>query len=265
MIITWPIWFRSAWQALDQQFAHSWQAAPRLLAGILVLLAGIWLARRLRRLTVDAVNRALPGSEAALPLGQVVHAGSLVLTVAVTATIWGFGLSNVVTGLGVSGVVIGFALKDILENYLAGLMLMLGQPFRLGQRIRSGDIEGVVTRIATRSTTLEAADGTTILVPNARLLANPIVNSGARERRREVLTLPVPHARPSSTVRDRLLSIIREIDPSEEADPEVRIVSVDATHYLVEAAFWTKPAQAASTRSRILEAALDDFLSAVHS
>ncbi|MBM3260064.1 MAG: mechanosensitive ion channel [Candidatus Sericytochromatia bacterium] len=256
MTLTWPIWFRSAWLALDRQFNQSWQAAPRLVAGVVVLLAGIWLARRLRRLTIDTVHKTLPGSEAALPLGQVVHAGSLVLTIAVTATMWGFGLSNVVTGLGVSGVVIGFALKDILENYLAGLMLMLGQPFRLGQRIRSGDIEGVVTRIATRSTTLEAADGTTILVPNARLLANPIINLGNKDRRRESLTFPVPQTRSCAVVREQLHAIVDGLDPAGEAKPEVRVVTVDATHYTVEVTFWTAPAEAAGLRSRVLEAAL---------
>ncbi|MEB3298461.1 MAG: mechanosensitive ion channel family protein [Candidatus Sericytochromatia bacterium] len=253
MTMPWPVWFRLTWPQVTRQADMAASAAPRLLAGLLVLLVGIWIARKLRRVTVDAVHKALPGTEAALPIGQIVHGGTLILSVAVTATLWGFGLGNVVTGLGVSGVVIGFALKDILENYLAGLMLMVGQPFRLGQRIRSGDVEGIVTRISTRSTTLQSADGTVILVPNARLLANPIHNSGTRDLRREHVTLDLPSSRDIALMRSDLLDILRHLGVPEEPAPEVLMTRIEATVYGLEIRFWASPADSPILRSQLLE------------
>ena len=74
---------------------------------------------------------------------------------------------DLIAGLGVSFVAIGFAFKDILQNMLAGIPILLRQPFEVGDQIVSGGHEGTVERIETRATLIKTYDGRGVVIPNA--------------------------------------------------------------------------------------------------
>ncbi len=146
---------------------------PRL-ATSLVLLAAfavvaaitknvIARAGRMRRLNTDVIN--ILGSSAKvllLVIGIVMALGTL-----------GIDVTAIVTGLGLTGFALGFALKDIISNTLAGLLVLIFEPFRRNDRISVSSLEGIVTEITLRYTTLDNGEHH-ILIPNANLLTNPI-------------------------------------------------------------------------------------------
>jgi len=82
-----------------------------------------------------------------------------------------------VAGLGLTGFAVGFAVKDIISNVLAGMLILVYEPFRRGDRINVAGMEGTVTAIDFRYTTLEA-EGRRILVPNGNLFVKEIVVVG---------------------------------------------------------------------------------------
>lgn len=78
-------------------------------------------------------------------------------------------------GLGVSSVAIGFAFKDILQNMLAGILILLRQPFQVGDEIVSGGHTGRVEKIETRATFIKTYDGRRVVIPNADIYTDSVV------------------------------------------------------------------------------------------
>ncbi|MBR7552348.1 mechanosensitive ion channel, partial [Mycobacterium tuberculosis] len=71
-------------------------------------------------------------------------------------------------------VAIGFAFKDIFQNLLSGILLLLSEPFRIGDQIISGNFEGTVEDIQIRATTIRTYDGRKVVIPNSQLYTSPM-------------------------------------------------------------------------------------------
>lgn len=97
-------------------------------------------------------------------------------------------VADVLASLGIVSVAVGFAFKDVLENLLAGVLLLLRDPFRTGDQIQVAGYEGTVEGVTVRETLLRTYDGQQVLIPNAQVYINP----------REVRT-HYPHARNPTT------------------------------------------------------------------
>jgi small conductance mechanosensitive channel len=83
-------------------------------------------------------------------------------------------VSALIAGLGLTGFALGFALKDAVSNLLAGLLILIYKPFRMGDHISVTGLEGEVVNIDLRYTTLQAGQKT-FLIPNSNLFTNPII------------------------------------------------------------------------------------------
>lgn len=92
-------------------------------------------------------------------------------------------ITAVLAGLGVGALVIGFALKDIIENWISGLLIISGKTYTIGDVIRVGNITGTVTDIALRTTKLKTYDRNEIIIPNSVMVKEKIINltSGKQE------------------------------------------------------------------------------------
>ena len=90
----------------------------------------------------------------------------------------------VVGTAGVVGIAIGFAFQDIVENYLAGVLMSLRQPFSVGDLVEVGDDEGKVMRLTSREVILMTLDGNHILIPNAVVFKSVLHNYTRNPRRR---------------------------------------------------------------------------------
>lgn len=85
----------------------------------------------------------------------------------------GINVSAIVTSLGLTGFALGFAMKDMLSNLIAGIMILLYQPYKLGEKVKIDSFEGTVSDIDLRATTLEN-DGDKILIPNSLVLSKVV-------------------------------------------------------------------------------------------
>ncbi len=84
---------------------------------------------------------------------------------------------------GAIGVGIGFGLQNITNNFISGLVILLEQPIKIGDRIEVGEVTGNVIRISGRSTTILTNDNISIIVPNSQFIDNPVINWSLNERR----------------------------------------------------------------------------------
>ncbi|MEX5538851.1 mechanosensitive ion channel domain-containing protein, partial [Pseudomonas syringae] len=79
----------------------------------------------------------------------------------------GFTPGQLMSALGIGSVAIGFAFKDIFQNLLSGILILLSEPFRIGDAIVCNGLEGTVEDIQIRATTLRSYDGRRLVIPNA--------------------------------------------------------------------------------------------------
>ncbi len=147
---------------------------------------------------------------------------------------------DLIAGLGVSSVAIGFAFKDILQNWLAGLLILLRQPFQVGDQISVNGHEGTVERIETRATIIKTYDGQRIVVPNSDIYTNSVLVRTAHEKRRSEYDIGIGYGddvdRACQVIRDTLLEVEGvETDPKPEALPW----DLAASWVTVRARWWT--------------------------
>ena len=117
--------------------------------------------------------------------------GSLIIfigfMIAMVVAVPGFTPAKLIGALGIGSVAIGFAFKDIFQNLLSGILLLISEPFRIGDQIISGEYEGTVEDIKIRATTIKTYDGRQVVIPNSDLYTSALtVNTAYKQRRLQV-------------------------------------------------------------------------------
>src|SRR5687767_3036341 len=131
-----------AFEQMQQILANIIAFTPRLIGGLIILMIGLYLARRLQGWGERfVVRRHVPPSSATLVVNSLRLAGVMV-AVTIALYVLGADVFGLVAGLGISGLVIGFALKDIIENFLAGVLVLVREPFQPGDLIQSDRFKG---------------------------------------------------------------------------------------------------------------------------
>ena len=160
--------------------------APFIVLGIFMFIVFYVLGRIIRRVAKRVSQGAGRHSHVGLVIGRLGQ-GLSVLTgilVASVIAIPSFTVGQLFSFLGVSTVAIGFAFRDILQNFLAGILILLNQPFRIGDQIVAKDLEGTVEDIQTRATLIRTYDGRRVVVPNSDLFTGLVTVNTAFETRR---------------------------------------------------------------------------------
>jgi small conductance mechanosensitive channel len=154
---------------------------PALLLAVIVFLLFYFLsglvARGIRR-TVTEQRQNLGLVFARLSTGVTILLGLLV-SVSIVAP--SFQASDLIKILGIGGLAIGFAFQNILQNFLAGLLLLWAEPFRVGDEIKLDAFEGRVEEIQTRATIIETYDKRRVVIPNADLFTHSVIVNTALE------------------------------------------------------------------------------------
>ncbi len=182
---------------------------PEIVQALVIVLAAIVLAVVLRRVLVRAIDR-----EGDRHIGRIVGRFLSVVVVA-AGGVYALGVLGVRIGpllgaLGVGGIAIAFAAQDILQNFIAGVLLQVRHPFRVGDQISSGDHEGVVDDVNLRTTVLTTYDGLVVYLPNAEVLKNPIINYTQTPFSRTSLTVGLAYDTDLVRAQQVLLAACRE-------------------------------------------------------
>jgi small conductance mechanosensitive channel len=139
-----------------------------------------WCWRRLPNLSYGGFSQRRNRRQTlGLLLGQLAQTaiGILGFLIALSVVAPSFHASDLIKVLGIGSVAIGFAFQNILQNFLAGILLLLHEPFKLGDVISVTGLEGRVDDIQTRATIISTANGHRVFIPNAVLFTNPVIVS----------------------------------------------------------------------------------------
>jgi len=154
-----------------------------------------------------------------------------------------FDVSSFIAGLGIVGFALSFAFQDIAKNFIAGVLLLIQQPFDIGDGIEVAGVGGTVTDIEVRSTTLRTWDGKQVVIPNADVYAAIITNFSRSPRRRIEIEVGVAYDTDLEKASAVLLETVGGLDGVLD-DPAPRVVfktfadsSINGTVY-----FWIETA-----------------------
>ena len=119
--------------------------------------------------------------------------------------------TSLVAGLGIAGFTLGFALQDVAKNFVAGILLLLQQPFEIGDSIEVAGYGGTVLNITLRATEMRTWDGRHVLIPNGDVFVSPIVNFSKATRRRVDINIGVAYDSDLDRVTRVALEALKEV------------------------------------------------------
>lgn len=218
---------------------------PNLLIALLVFGIFFLIARAVRA-GIRRVNQHNESRELGMVLGRIAQWAVLLFgfLVAVTILFPSFRPGDLVTLLGVSGVAIGFAFKDIFQNFLAGILILLTRPFRVGDQIVVGDFEGTVEEIQTRATYLKTYNGRRVVIPNSDLYTDKVVVNTAYTARRTDYAVGIGYGDDVAEARRLILEAIRTTEGVlRDPAPDVLLVDLAASTVNLRARWWSDPKQ----------------------
>jgi small-conductance mechanosensitive channel len=210
---------------------------------LLVLVALLfWVARRVERwLATGPLARTGLDEGARRAAGAITRYLLLLIGLLVIVQTAGINLTTFNVLAGAIGIGVGFGLQNVVSNFFAGIIIMLERPIKIGDRIEVDQVEGDVTEIGVRGTTVVTNDNIAIIVPNSRFITENVVNwkyHGNTVRFR--IPVSVAYGTDARKVEALLLDVARrETDVLDSPAPVVRFLDFGDNGLHFELRAWT--------------------------
>ena len=224
---------------------------PGIILALFVLLFTRKIAEIVRRGTRKVATRTLKSLSLQSLLVQTSYATALVAGVLLACV---FAFPDLAPGdliglLGLGSVAIGFAFQDIFKNFLSGILLLLQEPFSLGDQIIVEGFEGTVEEIALRSTQIRTYQGELVVVPNSVVFTSPVQVMTGRPSRRTDLAIGVDYNTPLPDAVRTLTEAARSVEEvASSPGVEVDIIGFGDSAIDMVVRYWTRSDQASVRR-----------------
>ena len=151
---------------------------PKFLMAIIVLAIAWFIARKIRRFAGKRFTKRMEDPLLADFLATLIWTFIWIIGISLAFKVLGLGgvTASIMAGAGITAFIIGFALRDIGENFLAGILMAFKRPFRVGDFVETLGIRGHVVALNIRDTQLKTPDGKDVYIPNANIIKNPLTN-----------------------------------------------------------------------------------------
>jgi len=182
----------------------------RVVGAIIILLAGIWLAKQLAAL----LRRLLTAKEVEPTLvnfgGNLAYAALIAFVIIAALGQLGIQTASFIAVLGAAGLAVGLALQSSLSNFAAGVMILIFRPFKVGDVIEAAGVIGMVEDLQIFTSQLKTGDNKTVFIPNGKLLGDNIVNFSRKGTRRLDLVIGVSYGDDVRRVKQVLTELLAE-------------------------------------------------------
>jgi len=218
---------------------------PLLATASVVFVLLLFLARGLRFVAEKALARS-SNRGAATAIGRLLHVAMVALAVLIAVTIAFPSMTpgRLISVLGVGGIAIGFAFKDIFQNLLAGILLLLRHPFRVGDEITTGEFTGTVEAIETRATFIRTYDGRRVIIPNGDVYTKPVIVISAYDMLRSEYDVGIGYGDDLAQAKAIALDAIRAVDGVlADPAPDVLVWELGESSKNIRLRWWTTPAR----------------------
>ncbi len=242
--------------AVDAEALASTTIDPWQLLLALVVVVVSWFLSRLARRSVVRVTEHLEGfsSEFRTLAGRIVGYAVLFVGFGVALTFLGAQIQPLIAAVILIAVVMALAMRGIAENFAAGILLQTRRPIAIGDEVAANGYEGIVEEMNGRSVIVGTFDGRTVHMPNADLLASPLVNHSTHGARRSELEIRM-ETETGQHAADRLIAVTANV-PGVLPDPAptsfVRSIEPNRVTLLIR--FWHLPQDGLSVTSAVVDA-----------
>lgn len=225
-----------------------------LVRALVILVVALLVARLLKRWIVRLFARSRISLNIAVLIGNVLHVFIIVLGVLPIARVFGVDWTALVTILGAVGLALSLAMQDLLKNVVAGIYILLEQPFKIGDRISVKDATGVVQSIELRTTIVSTDDGLQMVVPNNVVLNEIVTNRSVSNLQRQTIVVQVPNASLTGTSSE-ISSALRDFeDIAASPAPAVALQEVSNGTARLRVEYWVPSAMNRTLTPQVVEA-----------
>jgi len=159
---------------LDKVYGYAIQYGLSLLFALLILIIGKWVAGIIAKIVEKAMIKAKINKTLAVFTKNIAYFGILVFVVLAALSKLGIETTSFIAVIGAAGLAVGLALQGSLANFAAGVMLVIFQPFEVGDFVEAGGATGTVEEIQIFSTIMKTPDQKKVIVPNSKITSDKI-------------------------------------------------------------------------------------------
>lgn len=211
---------------------------PDIFAALLIFVISLYLAKVLSNLVLRTLKiRKVPESARQLLAGLT--RASVIVVGTILALQMFFDVATFLSGLGILALTVGFALQDVMKNFAAGVILVIQQPFKVDEFVGVAGFDGTIVKLDLRSTEIKAVDGRVVILPNADILAKPIINYTRATRRRIEVPIGVAYETDPEIARKVVTEALRNVQGAvTEPAPQIGFSNFGLKALELTAYFW---------------------------
>jgi small conductance mechanosensitive channel len=215
----------------------------KVLFAIIILVAGLWLAKKLRGLFKAALEKRAVDATLVGFFSSMLYGALVVFVVIAAVDKLGVQTTSFVAVIGAAGLAVGLALQGSLSNFASGVLLILFKPFVAGNFVKVGGEFGTVIQVGILQTELKSPDNIKIIMPNSQVMSGAITNFSAHDTRRVDMVIGVSYSDDLSKVMEVLQDMVAKDERVlQEPAPFIAVgeLADSSINFLVRP--WTKSA-----------------------
>lgn len=251
------------WQAIENYYYSLVKVTPKIGLAIVVLLIAWFIAAKAQQLSQNRLKRHMRDPLLANFIARLIKAVFLIIGLLFVLKIIGLSgiASSILAGAGISAFIIGFALKDIGENFLAGILLAFKRPFKIGDMVETNGVKGKVMALNLRDTQIKS-DGKDIFIPNALLIKNTLINYNSGGFLLQDIIIGLEYGSDYQRAIDLICEVLAGIEEvaNDKRSTSAVVASLNATAVQLLVRYWVKTDLEISngkTKSKVMIAILN--------
>ena len=235
------------------------KALPGILVAIVVLLLTRYIANKLKRIIAKVLGKMIRSHSLRSLFTNIAYIMIWVVGILAAGVIAfpSLRLGDILGLLGLGSVAIGLVFQDLCKNFIAGVILLLQDQFKLQDQVLVGNFEGTIEEIDFLNTQILTYQGERVLLPNSMLLTQPVKILTASTYRRTDLTIGVDFDTPLATAIEKIQAVLTDVEGVFiEPAPIIDVALFGSSSIDLVMRYWTLPQQAnrLRTQTRVLMA-----------
>ncbi len=231
-------------QELQELLTKIIDFVPHLITALVVFAISLFVSNLTAKWVLRKSKTRVKNIETSKLLSTITRWTILVLGIVIALEQVNFNVTGFVAGLGVAGFTIGFALQDIAKNFVSGILLVIRQPFQVGDAVELSGFEGTVTDITLRDTVVQTWDGEVVILPNMSVYSKPIKNFSGLKNRRRIIQIGVGYEVDLEKAQNTILESVKSVEGVlPEPHPMVLAKEFGASEIVLLVYFWIDQTQ----------------------
>jgi small conductance mechanosensitive channel len=238
----------------DMAINYASEYSFKIIGAIAIFIIGRWFVKKITLLFKQLVLKSQLDITLIEFSQSILYFILLLAVIVASLNTLGIATTSFVAVFGAVGLAVGLALKDSLANIGAAVLIMFFRPFKIGDTVEVAGAMGTVGDINLFSTTITPIDNRTIIIPNAKIVADKITNFSKQEQRRLDIVIGISYEDDLKVAKNVLLSLLQNNEKIiQDPEPFVGVFNLGQSGVDLAIRAWVKTEEYADMRFEVLE------------